>query len=107
VRAQIEGERLHAFAPRAALVGEDVVVHLAQEPLDECLDHGGLVREVRVDGVRGDADARGDASHGRRVRASVVQEPQRGIEDLVLGQGSSGTAAARERGCRHWRGLPP
>jgi hypothetical protein len=76
-------------------------------PLDERLDHGGLVRKVGVDGVRGDADPPGDAPHGRRVGAAVVEQIQRRIEDLVLAEGSTWTPTALRSGCRHWCDLPP
>ena len=91
---QIQGERLDAFAPGTAAVREDVVVDLAQQALDEGLDHCRLVREVRVDGVRCHADPCGDAAHGRRIGAALVEKAQRRVQDLVLGQGPARTATA-------------
>jgi hypothetical protein len=91
VDAQLQGQGLHPFAPGCAQVREDVVVDLAQEPLDQGLDDGGLVREVRVHRVRSHADLRRDAADGRRVRPTVVEQGQRCVQDLVLGEGSAGS----------------
>ena len=82
---QLQGQRLHPQPPRLGPVGEDVVVDLSEQALDDRLDHGGLVQEVGVYRVRGHPDPGGDAPHGRRGRPAVVEQAQRGVEDLVLG----------------------
>jgi hypothetical protein len=55
-RSQLDGEALHALPPRLGAVGEDAVVDLAEQALNQSPDDRGLVREVGVDRVRGYAD---------------------------------------------------
>jgi hypothetical protein len=100
VCSQVQGECLDSLGPRPAAVGEDVVVNFAEQPLDQGLHHRGLVREVGVDRVRGHADLRRDAADRGRVRAAVVEQAQRGVEDLVLGEGPAGsTTPSPDRFC--------
>src|SRR3954447_15882352 len=100
--SQLQRQGLHALAPRSLPVGEDIVVDLPEQPLDQGPDDRRLVREVGVDGVRGDTDPCRDAPHARRMRPAVVEKAQRRIEDLVFGECTpwTGTAPYRWRG--HW-----
>ena len=90
---QFDGEGFHALPPWLSAVGEDAVVDLTQQALDQSPDDGGLIREVGVHRVRGYADLGGDAPHRRPVCPAFVEQPQRGVEDLILGQRPPGAWA--------------
>ena len=94
-RPQFDGQGFHALAPWLGAVGEDAVVDLAEQALDQGPDDGGLVREVGVHRVRGYADLGGDAPYRRPVCPALVEQLQRGVEDLILGQGPPGAGRLR------------
>jgi hypothetical protein len=106
-RPQLQREGLYAAPPRLAAIGEHVVVDLAEQTLDQRLDHGGLVRKVGVHRVRGHPDLRGNTPHGRRGRPALVEQTQRGVEDLVLSQGATRATTAALGRCRHRFGHLP
>jgi hypothetical protein len=103
---QFQGEGFHALAPGLVTVGEDAVIDLPEQALHECLDHGGLVREIGVHRVGCHTDAGGDTPHGRGVRPALVEQTQGGVEDLVLGEGPPRTPAT-SLNSRHRCGVPP
>jgi hypothetical protein len=94
VCTQVQRERLDALAPRPLPVGEDVVVDLAEQPFDQGVEHGGLVREVRVHGVGRHADPPRDAPERGGVHPALVEQCQCRVEDLALRQGAPGTRSA-------------
>src|ERR1700733_4292488 len=105
-RPQFDGEGFHALPPWLSAVGEDAVVDLTEQALDQGPDDGGLIREVGVYRVRGYADLGGDAPHRRPARPALVEQLQRGVEDLVLGQGAPGAGAPPLARCCHWAAPP-
>src|SRR5437763_5908507 len=92
-RPQFDGKGLHALPPRLGPVGEDAVVDLTEQALDQSPDDGSLVREVGIHRVRSHADLGGNTPHRCAVCSALVEQVQRGVEDLILGQRPPGAWA--------------
>jgi hypothetical protein len=105
-RPQFDGEGFHALPPWLPAVGEDAVVDLTEQALDQSPDDGGLIREVGVHRVRSHTDLGSDAPHRRPVCPAFIEQLHRGVEDLILGQRPPGAWAPPLARYCHWVAPP-
>ena len=82
---QVQGQSLDPLAPRARLVDDSVVLDLAEDPLHDALEHGGLAREVGVDGVAGVFFLITEVA---AITARALRAPAVGSTDYFLGAGA-------------------